>query len=726
MGQMRSAWMAGLGVVSAFLANASLAAAQEAPQGDGEEIVVTAQKRSELIQDVPLSVTAFSAQTIEQSGITDFRDYAVRTPNLAFSYSNSLTAGSQAIAIRGVFGANTTGVYLDEVPLPASVDPRVADVERIEVLRGPQGTLYGARSMGGTVRLITQQPNLTEFAGHARAGTSYTREGDWNATSDASINVPLIDDVLAVRASLFYDYQSGVFDRIASPDAPVDFGVHENVDGSQQIGGQVAARLSLLDHRLTLTPRVAFQNGDTFGRSYADVLPGNFEQFRLFDVDEKGENDWRLYSLTGEYEMSFGTFVSSTSQFTRDFRDSEDFAEFASYAFGVPPSLSVIRAGVNFDAFAQEVRFVSDFDGPLQLTLGAFYQDTDNVLVFPPTPVGVVFDNIFSQRLRTQVEETAVFGEVRYDLTQRLHVTLGARWFDNTVDFVGDQDGIAVSPDSFAGTQGESDINPKYQIEYDVSDDFLLYANAAKGFRIGGVNSFSNLLCAPDLAALGLTAGEVQSFNSDSLWSYEVGAKTTWADRRLTLNGAAYSIDWSGLQQLVPLSSCGFNLTLNAGSAEIRGFELEGRWRVNDTLTLSAGLGYADSEVTSAGGFEASIPTGVPVQQVPDWTYTAALDYDFEIGRLPGYLHVEYSHVGESTSANNDSVNRRLRPSYDITNVRAGVEVGSWALAAFADNVFDEHANLSDVPPLAIELPGRPRIATNRPLTVGVETRVRF
>jgi outer membrane receptor protein involved in Fe transport len=720
----RGLW-AGVGLASAVLVSATPALSQEADV-QSDEIVVTAQKRSELIQDVPLSVTAFSAETIEQSGITDFRDYAIRTPNIAFSYSNSMTAGSQAIAIRGVFGANTTGVYLDEVPLPSSVDPRVADVQRIEVLRGPQGTLYGARSMGGTVRIITEQPDLSEFSGSIRGGTSYTREGDWNAMSDASINIPIAEDVFAVRASLFYDYQSGVFDRVASADAPVDFGVSENVDGSQQIGGQIAARLSLLDHRLTLTPRATFQNGDTFGRSYADFAPGNFEQERLFDVDEKGENDWRLYSLTGEYETDFGTFVSSTSQFTRDYNDSEDFAEFASFAFGVPPSFSVIRASVDFEAFAQELRFVSDFDGPLQLTLGAFYQDTDTVLVFPPTAVGDTFDNIFSQRLRTQVDETAVFGEARYALTDRLHVTLGARWFDNSVVFDGEQDGIAVSPDSFAGTQNESDINPKYQIEYDVSDDILLYANAAKGFRIGGVNSYSNLLCAPDLATLGLSGDEVQSFNSDSLWSYELGAKTSWAQNRLTLNGAAYSIDWSGLQQLVPLPGCGFNLTLNAGRAEIQGFELEARWRITDALTLSAGAGYADSEVTSAGGFEDSILTGVPVQQVPDWTYTAAFDYDFELGSLPGYLHIEYSHVGESTSANNDAVNRRVRPAYDITNMRMGLDVGAWTLAVFADNVFDEHANLSDVPPLAIELPGRPRIATNRPLTLGVETRVRF
>lgn len=725
MSATRNALLAGAGFAAAFAGGLGPAAGQTA-EAESDEIVVTAQKREERLQDVPLSITAFSAETLERGGITEFREYAVRTPNLAFSYSNSLSAGSQAIAIRGVFGSNTTGVYLDEVPLPASVDPRVAGVERIEILRGPQGTLYGARSMGGTVRLITEQPHLSEFSGEASATTSYTDEGDWNGSSVLGLNLPIVEGVFAVRANLFYDRQSGVFDRVASDDAPVDFGTNENVDASQRLGGQLSARLSLLDDRLTLTPRLAFENGDTFGRSYADISPGTFVHNRLFDVDEKGTNDWRLYSLTGQYDTSFGTFVSSTSQFVREYGDSEDFAEFASFAFGVPPSLSVIRANVDFDAIAQELRFVSDFQGPFQVTVGAFYQSTDTVLVFPPTAVGDTFDNIFSQRLDTEVEETAFFGEARYDITDRLHITLGARWFDNEVTFVGAQDGIAVFPDSFAGVQSEQDINPKYQVEYDVSEDFLLYANAAKGFRIGGVNSFSNLLCASDLATLGLAAGGVQSFNSDSLWSYEVGAKTTWANGRATLNGAAYSIDWTGLQQLVPLPSCGFNLTLNAGTAEIRGFELEARIRLTDSLTLSGGVGYADSEVTSAGGFEASIPIGVPVQQVPDWTYTAALDYDFDLGLLPAYLHVDYSHVGESASANNDSVNRRVRAAYDVVNVRSGVSWDAWELAVFADNVFNEQANLSDVPPLAIELPGRPRIATNRPLTIGAEVRLTF
>ena len=223
-----------------------------------------------------------------------------------------------------------------------------------------------------------------------------------------------------------------------------------------------------------------------------------------------------------------------------------------------------------------------------------------------------------------------------------------------------------------------------------------------------------------------MSAEQVQTFDSDSLWSYEVGAKTSWLQRRLTVNGAAYRIDWDDLQQLVALPMCGFNLTLNAGSAQIRGFEMELNYRATDDLTVTAGIGQADSEITSSGGLTGSVQVGSPVQQVPEWTYSAGFDYDFDLGPRSAFLHADYSYADDSLSANNDSVNRRLRPAYDITNVRAGMWFEDWQVVLFVQNVFNEDANLSDVPPLAIEMPGRPRIAVNRPRTLGVEVRVTF
>jgi len=185
-----------------------------------EEVVVTAQKRSEAIQTVPMAITALNNRTLVVEGIRDFQDYAVRIPNLSFSYAGSLAATGQAIAIRGIYGQATTGMYLDDTPLPMSIDPRIIDLDRIEVLKGPQGTLYGARSMGGTVRLITTQPSTGAISGYLHAVGSATDHGGANGGVDGAINVPLIKDHLAIRVNGYDSYDSGVFDRIASPGAP--------------------------------------------------------------------------------------------------------------------------------------------------------------------------------------------------------------------------------------------------------------------------------------------------------------------------------------------------------------------------------------------------------------------------------------------------------------------------------------------------------------------------
>jgi outer membrane receptor protein involved in Fe transport len=310
-------------------------------------------------------------------------------------------------------------------------------------------------------------------------------------------------------------------------------------------------------------------------------------------------------------------------------------------------------------------------------------------------------------------------------LAERLRLIAGARWFNNKVTFNGAQDGALVSPDTFAGAQEETGINPKVSIEYQATKDARLYATASKGFRIGGVNSFSNLLCAGDLAALGLTSAQVLTFDSDSLWNYEIGAKTSWLNRKVIANGALFDIEWSDVQQNVALPTCGFFLTMNAGKARSRGFELELSVAPADGLLLSFGTGYTDAVITN-GGILATIAPGTRVQQIPRWTVSASADYDVHLSGLPMVLHMDYANVGESYSANNDPVNQRLRPAYSLVNARVGMNFQHWEVALFADNVFDKAANLSDIPPLAIEYPGRPRIVTNRPRTLGIEGRYRF
>ncbi|MDR3511677.1 MAG: TonB-dependent receptor [Caulobacteraceae bacterium] len=723
------------GVAAAALlaaAGPGIAGAADAPPsasngaaGTVEEVVVTAQKRAEAVQTVPMAITAFTSRTLVTSGVTTFQDYAVRVPNLAFAYSSSLGANAQAIAIRGIYGQNTTGMYLDDTPLPMSVDPRVLDLSRIEVLKGPQGTLYGARSMGGTVRLITNQPDAGGEEGYLHAVGSSTEHGGTNGQVDGAINLPLIKDHLAVRVNAYDDYESGVFDRVASAGAPVDYGTHKGIGSSHHDGGSVAASLSLLDDKLVITPRYMFEDMREDGHPYADYTAGNFTQHRLFNMDEPGSESWKLYSLTAKYQTPYGEITSNTAQFIRHSSDSEDSSEVVQLFFGTPAIPVRFNVQGRNSNFSQELRFTSSLPGPFQITAGAFYQNSDSLVVFPPTPLGNLVSDLYDERLDTRVRETAVFGEATYDLTSKLRLIAGARWFDNTIAFNGEEGGVAVTPGVFVGSQHQTGINPKFGLQYKVTGADMVYATAAKGFRIGGVNSFSDTLCAADLASLGLTADKAKTYASDELWNYEVGAKTSWLDRRLTVDAALFDIEWSNVQQSVALPTCGFSVSVNGGHARSRGGELEVQAAVTSSLKLSMGAGYTDAQITDPGPNHI-VTAGTPIQQVPKWTFNAAADYRFEAVNVPAFIHADFAYVDSSLSANNDATNPRLRPAYSLVNVRTGVDVNRVELTLFVDNVFDQHANYADVPPQAIELPGRPRIATNRPRTVGVDARVKF
>lgn len=706
------------------VAHAQLPATAEPNAAEVNEVVVTAQKREENIQDVPISITALSDATLERSGVSDFQDYATRIPNLAFAYTSSVGPLAQSIAMRGIFGDGTTGMYLDETPLPASLDPRVLDLQRIEALRGPQGTLYGARSMGGTVRLITKQPDpdATEFSLHGTL--SSTKAGGANGTLDGGLNLPIVANQVAVRAFGYYDHQSGFIDRVSSAGAAAAFR-NKDVNSAQRKGGQIAMVMRLLGDKLTITPRILAERTTLDGRTLVDNDPDNLIMLRPFDIEEPGRDAWELYTLTAQYDAAVGTFTSATSWFDRSFRDQEDFSEVSSLFFGTPLVPVPIRAHGDSDAFSQEMRFTSGLPGPLRLTLGAFYQKSSVTVIFPPTPIGSFIDNVYSQDNVSDITEWAGFGEARLALTDRLALIAGVRYFDNQVKFISVQEGIAVIPGTYGGRQKENGFNPKFGLQFMLNDDINLFATAAKGFRVGGVNAVPDAVCAPDYAALGLDPDQVRSFDSDSLWSYEAGAKSSWLERRLSVNATAFHIDWKDVQQRIGLSSCGSSIGINAGKAESEGFELELQGRPTDALSLTVAGGYTDAKIVDGGALSA-IAAGTRVQQVPKWTLSTAVDYDFALASMPVFFHADYAFVDESTSALNTPTNPRRRPAYSLVNTRVGVRLGSVEAAVFLDNAFDERINYADVPALGVELPGRPRISTNRSRTLGIELRARF
>ena len=712
---------------STALAQGTSSVSAGTPAPEEGEIVVTAQKRSENLQSVPLSITAINGSFLEKRSVTNFQEYAQLVPNISFAYATSTVAGSQSIALRGIFGDGTTGLYLDESPLPGSIDTRIVDLERIEVLRGPQGTLYGARSMGGTVRLITTQPDPDRASVRLHVGGSATKHGGLNTSNDSTANLPIAGDALAVRMSAFYDRDPGVFTIAASPTAPASFSPRDHVGTVEKWGGSIALRSELDDGRLVITPRLLLQRTRYNGRPYADTSPDNFVQLRPFDVDEQARDNYELYTLTGTYDLGFGTITSASSQLNRRVRDTEDLADTLVPVLGLPFTVpSVIRAIGETNAFSQELRFNSAFEGPFQITAGSFYQRTKDRGIIPPTPVAPFTSDLYSTDHTKTVSEYALFAEAGLKLTSTITATVGGRYFKNRLKDHLDLAGALNTPGSSDGAQKEKGFNPKFNVRYEPSRDLTVYANAAKGFRIGGVNQYPTSFCGPFLPQIGLRPGDAASFKSDSVWSYEVGAKAALLDRRVRLSGAVFQIDWNDVQQNVVIPNCGFRIGINAGKARNRGFEFEGSTRLVGGLSAGFGLGYTDAKIVDAGSTVSTINVGDRVQQVPHWTLNGNIVWEFDVSSLPAYFNADYSYVGSSYSAFNDVTTPRLRPSYETVNVRAGIKPGALDVSIFVKNLFNKHANYADVPPLGIEVPGRPRIATNRPITIGVDLRASF
>jgi len=718
------------------------------------EIVVTAQKRAENLQNVPVSITTFGTEELKVRAVESFIDYATSVPNLGFGASGDGAANSRTISIRGVSGDNTTGFYLDETPLPDSLDPRIVDIDHIEVLRGPQGTLYGARSMGGTVRLLTNQPDTVHFSAGVHTGISSTEHTNApNYVADGVVNLPLIQDTLGLRMVGFFDREAGFFKR-EFPAVPGGASTSRVNDvGRSVVQGGSASLLWKVNDALTVTPRILHQENAFNGLPFADgtdtdLRPTNYVQSRLFDVPEGGSDRWTLYSLGVHYTLPLGELVSSTSYFDREIIEREDQSDVVSLFFFTPAGLPPVRSQITeikpLHRFVQEVRFASKLRGPWQFVLGTYFSASNGQSspgYYPQSVVpgltavsGYPGNLFYYQNYPSTIREPALFGELSYQATSRLKLTAGARWYEIKSTASGTEQGAAVGVvvSDTAGTLTEVGVNPKFQADYRINDSAMVYATAAKGFRPGGmvptVPSAAALGCPGQLAALGLTTQQTHQYQSDSLWNYEIGAKTSWLDNRLIVNADAFYIDWTNIQQQV-LLGCGFQFRTNAGAAKSEGGELEVHARPLRELDISAGVGYQHAVITKAGagGAESPLQPGNRVYQVPDWTANAAITHTAALNsRFNLVNNLTYSYVGDSKSANNDPFNPRARASYSLLDARVALAFSRYEVAFVGKNLGNEHANLADNRSIAVELPGRPRIVTNQPITLGIEFRSTF
>ena len=692
-----------------------------------EYVIVTATRRETLVQQVPTSVTALSGDRLQEMGALGFEDYARFVPGLSFADAGF---GGQKHVIRGVstniLGESraATAVYLDETPVTDgsfgklfySPNPMLVDIDRVEVLRGPQGTLFGSGSMGGAIRIITNQPNVLETEGFAEAGLSTTRHGGPGYDLQAMLNVPLSENRAALRAVAYYQNLDGWIDNTS-------LGA-ENVNDNRTAGLRLAA-LWEDSERLTVNVRAAYQDRESNGTGFDQGNPP-WTQQRL--VPEPNNDEWSLLNFDIHYRFDWGQLTSATSWLDRTIRHEGD-----GKAVYQSPFITTVTGVYDNEQqdFTQEFRLQSVGEKRFDWLVGLFYQDQDyhlhHELVVPGFDertggLGAAFgtpDKLLVAETDRPTKQTAAFGDVIYRFSERWESTLGGRWFRfkyaNDSSVIGP---LAGEGSFYQGHASESGFTPRFSLSYQSSDELIMYGTIAGGYRPGSSNEtvFDEWpACRPYLDALGLT-GVPPAYQSDSLWSYELGIKSDWPRRRVSLNAALFYLDWTDMQTPAALP-CGAQWVQNAGEATSKGAEIElVAWPARDIeLRLNGAWTDArlDEDVILLGAQK-----GDRVPGVPRYAFGGSLTWFFDaFGGLDGSVRADYQYVGSSPNGYTYFFTPSEIPSYSLVNLRLGLGKGRWNLALYCDNLFNERVivTVHDVP--------EHWVVTARPFTVGISVR---
>lgn len=738
---------------------------QDAANGEASEIVVTAQKRSESISRVPISISAQNQEQLDKQGIKSIGDLARTVPGLTLREGGLFDS---VISVRGIssnVGASTTGVYIDETPIQSrqlcfycgfTAFPKLFDLERVEVLRGPQGTLFGAGSEGGTVRFITPKPGLNEYTGYARAEVATTRYGAPSFEIGGAVGGPLVEGKLGFRGSLWTRTDGGYIDRY---NLYTNGLVKKDVNQQKSYVGRLALTWKPVEE-LEITPSYFFQKDHADSRNlYWPSAGGKFRSY--VTVKDPSTDRQSTSALDIAYDFGGATLRSVTSYFDRrqNRLDEYTFVDFAFYGGGITslpqlPSFtdtSVVRTTQK--NFTQELRLTTDWDGPLNLTAGLYFADGKTNFhqhyrtdydAFLLALYGLTTEQFFGyplidpentpylDRTRQRDREYAAFGELSYKITDDLKLALGGRIARNRFVLDIDRDGAQNFGRTVLQRRGsETPFTPRASLSYQM-DRTLLYTTVAKGYRVGGGNSTvaGVSLCDADLAGLGLT-DLPPTYKSDHVWSYEAGVKTRLAGGKVQVSGSAFWIDWKNIQSNILLPTCGYNYTGNTGSARSRGFDLQLNATPVDGLTLNGTLGFVDAtyreNVTVNGVF--LIHSGSPLP-TPKWTATVGAEYEFPASSsVNAYLRGDYQYSSGYTSGfapgdlSYDPVTNPI-DAINLVSLRVGARFGGGDLSLFANNLFDSRPVLNRFR----EINGYPlvRNVTVRPRTIGAALTYRY
>ena len=734
-------------------------------QGRIDEIIVTANKREQSLQDTAMSISALTSDTINKRNLTGMGDYLSSIPGVS---GLDQGPGFNSIVVRGISGnpqfdgfrgSVLTGVYFGETPLSGlgvsgnSADIKLIDIDRVEVLRGPQGTLYGAGATAGVVRNVPIAPDLDDFGGKINLGNSFTaEEGGNNNSLTGVINIPIMKDTMALRAVGYWLDNSGYYRNIAASD-PVSAAAAASFSGVAIDEGNIGAdetsggRLTLLwkpNANLSLNLSYLHQETETFGWGTADVTqPRKYDQTRLrlrdpstgiVNLNESYGDNLDLANLTIEYDLDWGTVTSSSSWI--DENTPRAIGLDGSFGLGAPLSNFTDYVG---EAIAQEVRLVSDLEGPIQFIVGYYFEDKDvgqrsvqtyfggtDLLLNPLSPGSAL---LISGTESREIKQSAVFGEITFKLTENLQFTAGTRWFDYERDVLQQRFPTAVDGGFFASLNtSESDTLFKAALEWSPSEKSLLYLSWGEGFRFGfveGASAFPSICDTDDDgefdAAPGVPVG-VRDIGSDFTENYEIGGKFSLLDSRLTVNASIYQINWDGIPQL-ELYGPGFACfaTVNAGEARSRGGEVELAYALSDSFLLTGGISYVDAELTGVspfGFFSGSEGDSLP--GAPEVNANLGVEYNFSISGHEAYWRSDYSYVGGFY--NNFSRAGTEIGGYGLLSVNLGIDLNPVTIELYAQNLTNNSSFTW------IDLNGLPVERGNRlrPRTFGLSIGYRF
>ncbi len=736
------------GGISAFAATTALAQTTpaSAPPPDPNttgDIIVTATRRAERLQDVAVSVVAFNQAKLDRQALRSIDDLSRFSPGITFTrngLSGNYNDASSSIAIRGIdstAGAPTTGIYIDDTPIQSrrigfgtqNAYPALFDLDRVEVLRGPQGTLFGAGSEGGTVRFLSPAAPLTDTAIYARAEGATTVHGGGTYEAGAAFATPLIRDTLGLRISASYRRDGGYVDRVD----PVSGALVEDNSNYTTTATVRAALKWMPTPGLTVQPSIYWQRqylNDTGaywakGPALSDPSRGIFRNGNR-QTNSNRDPFW-LAALKVEYDLGGVQLVSNTSYFQRRNRALADYTQFDRALYlGVsipPPGATGTASFTDFQKNAyQELRLQSSNPAArLNWTVGAFaahlVENSTEFIVDPTLDAetgglacgGTCPDGlIYSQpEFKVVDRQLAGFGEAKFKITPKLSVTAGVRVSDVRYTTTSN-----ISGPFFGGAETSRDaghetpVTPRFVVAYQANQRTLIYASASKGFRVGGVNAPVTGLCDADLASVGIAPGSngvrqpPKNYASDTLWSYEGGVKFQTRDRRLTANGSVFLIDWSNIQQNVYLPTCGLQYTANLGQVRSVGGDLELSARPIDQLNLTATLAYTDAYYTRASGGVARpiVSKGDRLRGSP-WSVVLSGEYAFtDDQRRQPYFRADYqfsSRLGRlnptlnPANALSDATLTNV-PQVSNLNLRAGIRLDTIDVSLFAQNVTND------------------------------------